>query len=204
MKKMIILALVLGLCVPLFASERRAADMIAKGAKPSDLVRESIDSSSLNYTRIGEAIDTVLRTVITARMNGKIGTGADTLVALDTNKCLLYCVPTTGVTSVTIKNISLIAMTPPTVPTTGHFAVWFSIKNMDATDSAMHNIITRTVIDTGTTYSLTAYRPKAMTIDSTANAVLGPGDAIWSFLCADTLCTTVRKVYAILNLSINK
>jgi len=197
-KRLIILCLLVATAA--FAAERHASTMIDKGARPSQLVQEAIDSSSANYSSIGAAIDTVLRQQVLGVI---FGLDHDTVpVSGETTKACIYVVPATGVTSVTIKNISIIAGLPPNVA--GTKIAWAQVKMMDATDSTFKAITSRTVIDTHTTATLKAYRPKAVTIDSTANAILYPNDAVWGYFYVDSANLYTKDLGVMLNLSINK
>lgn len=205
MKKILAFALICGLTAFVGAVDRYLSDYVQHGQKDYQLVQRALDSNGVDFKdELVAIVDTALGEVVMARL-GPRSTGVDTLVAAETLKTVLYACPTTGVTSVTIRNIDVVAMTPPAIPNNSSTKVaWLSIKNMDASDSLMHNIVTRKTLDSAAVVAMTAYLPTALTIDSTAFAVLYPGDIVWGFLCADTLCTAVREFNAILNLSINK
>ena len=195
-----------------FGGERMAIDMIQKGAKPHDLVVEALDSSAVGRSKvvqtvacssgvIGGAIDTVLRQVVSSVI---FGDQYDSVPASgDTVKALLYSVPTSGVTSVTIKCIDIWAETPPNVA--GSKIALMFIKQLDATDSSLHSIVNRAIIDTHTTATLGAlWKPKNLAIDSTANAVLYAGDAVFGWFYVDSANVYTKNLGATLSLSINK
>jgi hypothetical protein len=226
-KKFIIPILILGLFVGvLYAREYRLGKYVQEGLYPSAVIVDALDSSAAARSQVievitdssgnvGNKIDTVFRTQLLIPI---AGINHDSVpVSAESTFTPLYVVPATGVTSVTIKNISIIA---EKVPHT-HGAKMFMIRigNVDATDSAYHHIIIRTLIDSagggivhgaaaGLAHAdsglLVAFRPRLLLMDSTANAVLYPGDAVWSVTYCDSANVYTKDLSVMLNVSINK
>jgi hypothetical protein len=193
------------------AREYRMNKYVEEGLYPSDVIIDAIDSSAVLRTKIDAYValhsDTVWRNQIIIPI---MGINHDSVpVSAESTFVPLYVVPATGVTSVTIKNVSLVAERVPHTHATK--IVLFRMFNMDATDSTSHSIINRCVIDTAgnglrenATGLLVAYRPKALSIDSTANAVLYPNDAVWAIFYTDSANVYTKDLNVMLNLSIDK
>lgn len=227
MKKLIILlALGLFLASGVMARENRMKKYVEEGMYPSNIIVDAMDSSATARSsvigvitdscgNVGTKIDTVLRTQLLIPI---LGINHDSVpVSAESTFVPLYVVPATGVTSVTIKNISIIAERVPHTHAAKMFMI--SIRNMDATDSTLKTIVTRSLIDSaggGIVHGavatlahadsglLVAYRPRALLMDSSANAVLYPNDAVWSVTYTDSANVYTKDLAVMLNLSINK
>lgn len=215
MKKTLIIGLiVLAVVGTVMATQYRMKYYIDNGLYPSDVIKDAMDSSATARTSIlglardsaatlGASLGTYVDTVLRVQAFGNIMGGYDTIAtSAETVKACIYVVPATGVTSVTVKNVSFIAQTPPNVA--GGKIAWAQVKMRDDTDSTFKAITSRTVLDTHSTATLKAYRTKAITIDSTTNAVLYPGDAVWGYFFVDSANVLVKNLGVGLNLSINK
>lgn len=192
MRKLIVICLAIGmLSVMGFAGERMAKGMIDRGAYPSNLMIEAIDSScALVYGKIASAIDTVSE--FQFRPVGFVPTWSAT--TRDSGYYAIFGCPV-GMTA-TVRAIS--ACKHSVVAANGDSAICW-LRLYDASTDTLHHIVDIKFDSAavGTDELL------AITADSTAFLSMAAGDVIWAVTWGDTTAAVEALKGALIELDVD-